>query len=116
MKTTALEDKIETIFRKIFDEHPEAMVIMEVLRTKIDTLEKANALMREALEFYGKGREHSNEVKETKGHRIEFGCGCCSGTVDNGYYDGSHDFDKSVIGETARSALAAVDILLKDSE
>lgn len=56
---------------------------------------------KDALEFYAKGKGLEHEY-DTPDLRREFGCGCCAGTNDS---EGMLDFDRAVIGLTAREAL-----------
>lgn len=57
---------------------------------------------KNALRFYAEGK--TNGVVAKVGERSEFGCGCCSGV---GKEDG-FDFDRDVVGLTAREALKKI--------
>ncbi len=71
--------------------------------TDVETVESYVKRLEDALEFYAKGRQNKGDP----GSLHEFGCGCCSGRWDK---DGDGiDYDSSVIGETARRALAPDD-------
>lgn len=63
--------------------------VIEDLLDDLDELEKQNAVMRKALEFYATPQRAS----EVLGFRKEFGCGCCAGTITNEGWKGDHDFD-----------------------
>jgi hypothetical protein len=56
-----------------------------------------------ALRYYAQGEELSGSEP---GVLNEFGCGCCAGVNDA---EGMSSYDKSVIGSTARDALAEME-------
>lgn len=98
----ALLDEIEKLSRfdwgKWNEQDAEAAVAEnEALREKLK-------IAVGALEFYAAGQKNYHEEK--KGDRREFGCGCCAGTIGS---DVLCDEDKSVIGLTAREALAQIE-------
>jgi hypothetical protein len=76
--------------------------------TEIEKLHAAEKLVRWALDhavpalrFYAKA-DRPRDYDYTPGMRLEFGCGCCAGVVNE---KGENDFDKDVQGLTAREAL-----------
>lgn len=52
--------------------------------------------LENALEYYATGGKDHPKIRE-------FGCGCCAGRVDS---EGDVDYDRSAVGDTARTALA----------
>lgn len=75
----------------------------KLLKEEIARLKSQVDVARTALEFYANGRD----IGDVAGVRKEFGCGCCAGI--KGGPDGTDEYDKDVIGLTAREALAALD-------
>jgi len=70
-------------------------------RNQIDSLLEDLETACAALEFYSAPKHPGKDWP--KGTRIEFGCGCCAGTIEED--KGISDYDKSIVGATAREAL-----------
>lgn len=73
----------------------------------VATLKARVAKLEAALKFYAQGKLNSNDDLP-EGTRLEFGCGCCTGTLDA---EGLNNYDHDVIGLTAREALAETGVL-----
>ncbi len=73
--------------------------INEIQMSRIDAIAIIEKL-KAALEFYSKPILAS---KGKPGDRIEFGCGCCAGVINE---KEENDYDNNIIGLTAREALA----------
>lgn len=72
------------------------------LAEEIRRLRASNRGLRETLEFYAAPKSPSKAWP--KGTRIEFGCRCCVGIIEQ--ENGSVEYDSDICGLTAREALA----------
>lgn len=94
-----------TTFTAFFDSYAEdaqfcaaanPATVLQLL-DEIETLRKANKVMREALEHYAQGRDVKNGPNE-------FGCGCCAVQMKHGVRDWIAGTPNA--GDTARAALS----------
>lgn len=65
--------------------------------------EKTIEILKTALMFYAYPKHYLDFVD---GDRSEFGCGCCAGIYRK---EGGLDYDDSIVGLTAREALARIE-------
>lgn len=80
----------------------ELLKLLEIADAEQEALKARCERYEKALRYYAEGNISDDGEP---GERREFGCGCCAGTLvmDDDYV--TTEYDKSVIGLTAREAL-----------